>query len=115
LVTLGAGAWLLTGCAGGPPAGADVPPDVGPSTDDPVVAVVDNDFGPVEVVVATGAEVTWHWEGRAAHDVVGDGFESDIQATGTFTHAFDGPGAYAYVCTLHPGMEGVVYVVPDQG
>ena len=113
LAALALAAVVLAGCAGSAPAVAEVPDDVGPVTAEPVIAVLDNVYDPVEVVVEVGTEVTWVWEGRAAHDVVGDGFDSGVQATGTFTHTFEEPGAYGYVCTLHPGMDGTVYVVPN--
>lgn len=111
-LTAGSLAALVAACASGPPAVAEVPADVGPVSEDPEVAVVDDRFEPADVVVEAGTTVHWTWEGRAAHDVVGDGFESEVQAAGMFTHAFGEPGAYAYVCTLHPGMEATVYVVP---
>ena len=98
-----------------PPAAAELPDDVGPVTADPTVAVVDNRFEPDEVVVEVGTEVTWVWEGRAAHNVVGDGFESDVMVAGDFAHTFDTTGSFTYVCTLHPGQEGVVHVVPAGG
>jgi plastocyanin len=104
---------LLAGCSSGPPAAsAEVPADVGPPTADPVVAVDDNVFIPDVVVVSAGTEVRWEWRGRAAHDVVGEGFESEIAIEGEFRHTFTEPGTYPYVCTLHPGMQGTVYVVP---
>lgn len=106
---------LVSACASGPPAVAEVPADIGAVVADPEVGVLDNRFEPEDVVVEAGTTVRWIWEGRAAHDVVGTGFDSGIQAAGTFTHAFDEPGAYAYHCTLHPGMEATVYVVPVGG
>lgn len=74
------------------------------------VAVRDNSFGPAVLEVASGTTVTWVWQGHAPHDVVGDGFASEIQDSGEFTHTFDTPGTYDYVCTLHPGMTGTVTV-----
>lgn len=112
LAPLSLAAVVLAGCASSAPAVAEVPDDVGPVSTEPVVAVLDNVYDSVEVVVEVGTEVTWVWEGRAAHDVVGEGFDSGVQSTGTFTHTFDEPGAYGYVCTLHPGMDGTVFVVP---
>lgn len=108
------GVLLLAACSSTDPSpAAAVPEDVGPVDADPTVAVDDNVFAPDDLVVAVGTEVTWVWEGRAVHDVVGDGFESEIVAEGTFTHTFDAEGAYHYVCSLHPGMEGTVFVVPE--
>lgn len=105
---------LLAGCGdSGPSPAAALPDEVGSVSNDPSVAVGDNFFAPEEVVVETGTEVTWIWEGRVVHDVSGDGFQSEIMVEGTFTHTFDDEGAFHYVCTLHPGMEGTVYVVPE--
>lgn len=53
---------------------------------DPTVEVADNRFGPDEVTVESGATVIWTWaDGAALHNVVGDGFQSEVQAQGTFT------------------------------
>jgi plastocyanin len=106
LTSVLAGSLLLTACGGG---GED------PAAAEPVpgteVSVVDNDFEPVHLEVASGGTVTWRWEGDAAHDVVGEGFESEIQDEGTFSHSFGDPGTYDYECTLHNGMTGRVTVV----
>jgi len=72
--------------------------------------VRDYEFEPGTVSVGVGDAVTWVWEGDAQHNVVGDGFESDDQSSGSFRHAFDEPGTYQYACTLHPGMQGDVIV-----
>ncbi len=114
LALTGAALLLVAGCGdSGPDGAAPLPDDVGPVDDDPTVAVGDNFYEPEELVVEVGTEVTWVWEGRAVHDVVGDGFESEIFAEGDFSHTFEDEGAYHYICTLHPGMEGTVYVVPE--
>ena len=116
LLLLGLIAAVVAACGSPePPAAAELPDDVGPVTADPTVTVVDNRFDPDEVVVEVGTEVTWVWEGRAAHNVVGDGFESELLVSGTFAHTFDATGSFAYVCTVHPGQEGVVHVVPAGG
>lgn len=92
---------------------ADDDSDAAPG-DDPVaatgVAVVDNDFEPETIAVDVGDTVTWNWEGSNPHDVVGESFESEVQTSGTFTHAFDVSGEFDYVCTVHPGMNGQVVV-----
>src|SRR5919106_1351124 len=79
-----------------------------PSVEGPAVAVRDYRFEPASLTVEAGSTVTWVWEGRAPHDVVGQGFESNDQSSGTFRHTFDRPGTYAYQCTIHPGMEGTI-------
>lgn len=107
-------ALVAVGCAAEPPtASPDLPDGLGAPVEAPVIEVDDNVFVPEEVVVTAGTEVRWEWVGRAAHDVEGDGFESEIQVEGDFTHTFDTVGTYPYVCTLHPGMEGTIYVVPS--
>ena len=94
---------LAVGCSGADPLAAD-------PVSTTSVAVVDNDFEPIAIEVQPGEEVTWTWEGSAPHNVVGDGFESEVISEGTFTHTFDTPGIEEYVCTLHNGMRGVVHV-----
>jgi plastocyanin len=100
-------ALTATACAS---QGSAEPP---PSVEGPVVAVRDYRFEPASLTVEAGATVTWVWEGRAPHDVVGQAFESPDQSSGPFRHAFEQPGTYAYECTIHPGMEGSIVVEGD--
>jgi plastocyanin len=77
-------------------------------------------FAPAVVQVPVGTTITWSFEDRGAngdeapvpHDVVGADFASPVLTTGTWSHTFTTPGTFRYVCTLHPGMDGVVQVVP---
>jgi len=101
----------VVACGSHEPQLAVVEADVGPPTDAPTIAVTDNDFEPEEVVVEVGTEVTWEWDGESEHDVVGPGFESELKTTGTFTHTFDEPGSYTFICTPHRGMQGTVHVL----
>ena len=96
----------LTACASG---GADAI-DAG-DIDGPHVVVEDNRFAPDDLEVKAAETVTWVWDGRAPHDVVGDGFDSGVQSDGTFEHRFTNPGTYTYECTLHRGMTGEITVV----
>lgn len=113
LTTLVVALCLLTAACGNStePSTTDDTSGAGPVATDPTVRVADNDFTPGELTVETGTIVTWDWDGNAQHNVVGDGFESEIQVDGTFEHGFDRPGTYTYVCTLHPGMDGTVIAV----
>ncbi len=78
------------------------------------VAVKDNEYEARVIRVPAGTEVTWIWEGGARHNVVGDGgFQSELLREGTFTHMFDAPGTYNYLCTLHGGMTGRVIVTAE--
>jgi plastocyanin len=81
-----------------------------PIGDASTIAVRDYEFEPSTVSVGVGDTVTWVWEGGARHNVVGEGFESEDQSSGSFRRAFDEPGTYQYACTLHPGMQGDVVV-----
>jgi plastocyanin len=95
---------LAAGCAAG---SADVP------VEGTQVRVVDNDFEPSVLHVTTGETVTWTWEGSRDHNVVGEAFQSETQASGTFTHTFAQPGTYPYQCALHAGMRGEIIVTTD--
>jgi len=77
---------------------------------DNTVTLIDSRFTPADISVEAGTEVTWIWDDGKSHNVVGEGFASDSQTRGTFTHTFTEPGTYEYVCTLHRGMEGTVTV-----
>jgi plastocyanin len=75
------------------------------------VVVKDMKYTPRVIEVPTDTTVTWTFQdGNTPHDVKGEGFRSEVMRTGTFTHTFDTPGTYDYVCTLHSGMTGRVIV-----
>lgn len=99
---------LLAGCGDEGGSSASAQP-VATST----ISVQDNAFEPAAAEVAVGETVTWNWEGNSDHNVVGDGFQSDVQSGGSFTHQFDEPGTYEYRCTLHGSMNGRVVVTSE--
>ena len=76
------------------------------------VTLVDMSFSPPATAVAVGEIVSWVWKDRRTeHDVVfDDGPSSPRLRTGTWQRAFDAPGTYKYLCTLHPNMTGRVVV-----
>lgn len=101
----------LVGCAA-----ESTPLGPGAVTDDPTVSLENVSFSPAAVTVRPGTTVTWEWnDGSLQHDVVFDDFESEIMASGTFTHTFEEPGTYEYVCSLHSNMKGTVFVVDSTG
>jgi plastocyanin len=70
-------------------------------------------FEPAAIRAKVGQEVTWTNHDPAPHTVTqeGGGFDSGrMAANRTFTHTFDQPGEYRYICALHPGMKGTVIV-----
>lgn len=88
---------------------AATPADGG--ADGATVSVEQVTFEPRSLTVPAGTTVTWDWNsGAIAHDVVGEDFASEVQATGVFRHRFDQPGTYTYVCRLHPNMTGTIEV-----
>lgn len=107
-----AGAALLTvvlAACSSPPA-AD-PDQVPTASDEPTVTVTGMAYHPPELTVVAGSTVSWVFDdGAIKHDVVGDGFRSDIVDAGTFSHRFEEPGTYDYLCSLHPTMTGVIEV-----
>ena len=73
-------------------------------------------FEPSVIRVPAGTTVTWHFEDvddgeNVPHNVVGEGFESEILSEGTYSHIFTEAGSYPYTCTLHAFMDGRVEVV----
>jgi halocyanin-like protein len=83
-------------------------------------------FNPADVVVDEGTTVRWVWTGRGGqHNVVeSDGeeplgnasFESELaDGDNEFTHTFNQPGSYDYVCAVHlaQDMVGNVEVVAN--
>jgi plastocyanin len=71
-------------------------------------------FLPTVSRVAVGSTVTFLNSGTGPHDVTGttgrpDEWKSPLLEPGaSYRHAFAKPGVYAYSCSLHPGMAGVV-------
>ncbi len=80
------------------------------------VDMKDIKFDPVTLTVDAGTTVTWKNEDSVGHDVTADddsfssGDAGGISGGGEFKHTFDAAGAFKYVCTVHPGMEGEVVV-----
>ncbi len=75
-----------------------------------------NVFTPPDILVSTGATVTWTWGGNVGHNVTfassAVSAPSDTQTTGTFQVTMPtAAGEYTYRCTIHPTqMNGTVTV-----
>jgi plastocyanin len=72
-------------------------------------------FNPKSVTIKKGGSVTWKWQdGATPHTVTSQGkthFKSaSARMSGSYTVKFAKAGTYHYVCTIHPGMAGVVVV-----
>jgi plastocyanin len=96
-------------------------PGVRASEAEVAVAIVEGNPGdpetwryePADVTVPAGGTVVWRNDGDVMHTVTSDdgAFDSgDIPPGLTFRWRFATPGSYAYHCTPHPWMQGVVQV-----
>ncbi len=106
----------IAGCTEENPEDVDVgSDDLG--TADAVIVIEKLDFVPSEIVVAPGATVAWvntdkvdHTVTSGVRDAPDDLFNETLVAGERFEYVFDEPGEYEYFCSLHPGMEGIVFV-----
>ena len=78
------------------------------------VEIRDFDYFPRELTVESGTTITWVNRDGAPHDAADEGgawgtaiLKQDESATLTF----DSPGAYRYICTIHPNMKATLTVV----
>jgi plastocyanin len=69
-------------------------------------------FAPARISVAPGQTITWRNGGEVPHDVVARGIRSPLVRGGEewSAPAPEATGELAYVCSLHPGMQGVIVV-----
>lgn len=69
-------------------------------------------FDPKTIEVKPGASVIWTNDDNFTHTVkVGDGPDHKVGRGDSVSIAFDKPGTYTYVCTLHSrDMHGTVIV-----
>lgn len=78
------------------------------------VTISDFKFAPKSITVNVGDTVTWTNKGPAAHTATAkDGsFDTGLLQKGESGSAtFDKAGTFAYICTPHPFMKGMVKVV----
>jgi plastocyanin len=102
-----------TSPAPAPPGGAANPAAGASNVRTVDVAIENYAYGPATVSVPAGTTVRWINRDPMAHTATAsDGtFDSgNISPDGTWTHRFDTPGSYPYICTLHPYMHGTVVV-----
>jgi len=73
-------------------------------------------FNPKVVEARAGDMVVWRNTGTLEHSVTADTFDAGLLGPGkTFSKTFDTPGVYAYHCTPHPWMKGIVRVASAEG
>jgi plastocyanin len=77
----------------------------------PVIKAVGTIWKPSKVHAKVGETVTWVVEKGLVHDLAGaDGVKHAAGAEWTYTHTYSAPATYAFLCTLHAGMNGTVTV-----
>jgi plastocyanin len=109
----------MTGTIGVRGPDGTVPPPTAsgpPPADATIVQIVDFAFAPASLEVPVGTTVAWTNDDTAPHTVTAEGgaFDSGVLDPGaSFSFTFDQPGTYAYVCALHPNMQGTITVTGD--
>lgn len=87
--------------AGGAPAGGAV------------AAMRQMAFAPERIEITAGTTIVWTNQDQLVHTVIADDgswSSGDVAPGATWSHKFDTPGTYAFHCTPHPFMKGVVVV-----
>lgn len=82
------------------------------------VHIKDFAYKPVPLHITTGDTVKFVNDDQEAHTVTSTqkAFDSAGLDTGdTWTYTFKKPGSYAYFCSLHPWMKGVIIVTAPKG
>lgn len=77
------------------------------------VAIEDFLFSPSTITVTLGAAVRWTNNGFFAHTTTAQDLLWDsgaLTSGNSFTHTFNQPGTFDYVCSIHPEMQGKVIV-----
>jgi amicyanin len=77
------------------------------------VGIVNFKFTPATVTIKVGGTIDWTNHDDIGHTVsfAGQGINSKVlQRNDRFSHTFDTPGTYTYICSIHPFMHGTVVV-----
>ena len=75
------------------------------------VDMVDLAFEPRALTIKRGQRVTFRNRGKVTHNAKGKTFFSRVVQPGaSYQHTYRTRGRFAFVCTFHPGMDGVLVV-----
>jgi plastocyanin len=116
LAACGGGAQPAAAATAQPAAAAAAPTPTAAAPANPVattsVDIANFAFSPAVITVRAGATVTWANRDEDAHTVAitGAAVSKPLQNGDTYAHTFAQPGRYAYICTIHPSMRGMVVV-----
>ena len=81
---------------------------------DPANTITDFKFSPGTTTIHVGDTITWTNSGPSPHTATAnDGsFDTGTLAKGaSASHTFSQPGTFAYICKIHPFMQGTVVVL----
>ena len=70
-------------------------------------------FSPADITIEPGTTVEWVNHDQTIHNIIVPAAKISSPGLDTgdhYTHKFDAPGDYSYICGLHPHMTGVVHV-----
>lgn len=82
--------------------GSDAAPSPGAT-----ISITADGYTPRTLSVTVGSTVRWTNVDTTAHNVGGSGLVSGVlEPDGGYSHRFEVPGIYQYICTLHPEAEG---------
>ena len=85
-----------------------------PATHGSKTRIAEFAFSPADIQVQVGDKITWTNDDAAAHTVTatsGADFDSGTLAKGaTFTFEAKKAGSIAYICAIHPSMQGTITV-----
>lgn len=98
-----------------PPATNQEPPASQPSAETTTNVYISNfTFDPQTLIVTPGTTVVWKNQDGAPHSILSQGnFESaDLNRGDEFKFTFSTPGAFDYICKIHPSMRGKIIVKP---
>ncbi len=100
--------------AGTEASGGNAPAPSGDAVRSAKVEIADFAYDPDPVTIEEGGKVTWINRDAAPHTATAEDGSFD---TGTLeegklkSESFKQPGTYAYICSIHPQMQGTVEVV----
>ncbi|MEQ1858039.1 MAG: cupredoxin domain-containing protein [Longimicrobiales bacterium] len=114
------GGYAPTGPQGGPLEGGGAPGE-SPSNGPVLIRLYDNEPSPGQVTIPAGTAVEWRNLGANSHSVSNysthpqeETWEDALVAPGgEFSHVFDEPGEYGFVCIFHQEVGYVNVYAPD--
>jgi plastocyanin len=99
---------------GGNETGGNAPAPSGEAVRSAKVRISGFAYDPDPVTIQVGGKVTWLNEDAAPHTATAEdgSFDTGVLEEGKLkSETFKEAGTFTYICTIHPGMKGVIKVV----